>query len=311
MGKYHSALLSKRGVWYTARMVPLRNAIQEAQARQRALGHFNVSDLVAVKAIVQAAKSLNVPVIIGVSEGERKFLGVKTIAAVVKSLREELSHDLYLNADHTKSLEGIKEAVEAGFDAVIFDGSKLAFKENVEKTRQAVEYAKSANPNVLVEGELGYIGESSKVLDQLPEGVDVSLKSLPTPEQAQEFVQQTKVDLFAPAVGNVHGMLKDTADPALYIELIRKVKEATGVPLVLHGGSGNTDEDFTKAIDAGIAIIHINTQIRRAWRDALLHSLAANTQETTPYHLLEPVLQSVQELVAQRLKLFSRIGENP
>lgn len=290
-------------------MVTLREAIEQAQAQKKALGHFNVSDLVAVSAIVKAARSLNVPVIIGVSEGEREFLGVKTIAAVVQSLRKEFSHPVYLNADHTKSLEGIQSAVEAGFDAVIFDGSKLAFKENVEKTRQAVEYVRSANPEVLVEGELGYIGESSKVLDRLPEGVDVSLKNLPTPDQAREFVQATGVDLFAPAVGNVHGMLKDTADPSLHIDLIKKVKEAAGVPLVLHGGSGNTDEDFVQAIEAGISIIHINTQIRRAWRDALLHSLAVNAQETTPYHLLKPVLQSVQELVQQRLKLFSQLGE--
>lgn len=285
-------------------MKTLLSAIHEAQKNHSALGHFNVSELSALKAILNAAKALGVPVIIGVSEGERKFIGTRTIAAVIHSLREELNHPIYLNADHTKSLQGAKEALEAGFDAVLFDGSALEFEENMRQTKEVADYVKSKNPDVLVEGELGYIGTSSKLLDEVPEGAALDKKALPTPEQAKEFVENTLVDLFSPAVGNFHGMLKDRSNPSLDIERVKEIKKAVDVPLVLHGGSGLKDEDFTKAIQAGISVVHINTEIRKAWRESLEKALQDNPDEVAPYHLLDPAVSGMEELVLRRLKLF-------
>ena len=138
--------------------------IQEAEQNKVAIGHFNISEIAALKGIFEAAQKLNLPVIIGLSEGEQNFLGTKNAALMVKNLREEFNWPIFINSDHTKSLERIKEAVEAGFDSVHFDGGKLSFEENIKKTKEVVEYVKSVNPDILVEAELGYLGASSIIL---------------------------------------------------------------------------------------------------------------------------------------------------
>jgi fructose-bisphosphate aldolase class II len=292
-------------------MKTLREIIQDAEKNKIAIGHFNISDLVALKAIFEAAKNLQLPVIIGVSEGEREFIGTKQIAALVKSLREEFNYPIFLNADHTRSLEKIKEAVEAGFDAVIFDGANLPFEENIKKTKEVVEYVKrvsaSRRTDILVEGELGYIGTSSTILKEIPEGAAIKKEDLTKPEDAARFVKETGIDLFAPAVGNIHGMFKDAPNPDLDIERIKKIREAAGVPLVLHGGSGIKDSDFLAAIDAGISTIHINTEIRLAWRTGMEKTLKEKPDEIIPYKLIPSAVEEIKKAVKNRLKLFSKI----
>jgi fructose-bisphosphate aldolase class II len=160
---------------------------------------------------------------------------------------------------------------------------------------------------VLVEGELGYIGQSSKVLDKIPDGVMLDEKSLTDPAKAKEFVEATGVDMLAPAVGNFHGMLRGGSDPKLNIERIKAISDATGIPLVLHGGSGNSESDFKQAIANGMPVVHINTEIRVAYVEALKKSLAGNPDEVAPYKLLKPALEAVQAVVAAKLKLFSNL----
>src|SRR3990167_1837349 len=180
----------------------LRETLAEAQEKGGAVGHFNISDLVALKAIFEAAWELNVPVLIGTSEGERDFLGPRQAAALVRALREEHQFPIFLNADHTHSMEKAKEAVAAGYDAILFDGAKLNWEENVTQTKFVVEYVKSVNPDILVEGEIGYIGSSSELLKEIPAGAAVRPEDLTTPEQAAEFVKRTGVDPLAPGAGN-------------------------------------------------------------------------------------------------------------
>lgn len=283
----------------------LLELIKEAEARNVAIGHFNISDLAALRAIVRAAKELGVPVIIGVSEGEREFIGVKQVAAIVKSFRES-GMPIFLNADHTYSLEKIKEAVAAGFDAVIFDGAKLPLEENIKKTKEVVDYVKSINPEMIVEGEIGYIGTSSKILESVPEGAAVKAEDLTKPEEAARFVKETGVDLLAPAVGNLHGMFSNAPNPALNIGRVKEIRKASGVPLVLHGGSGITDSDFSASIKAGISVIHINTEIRLAWHDGIVAALKENPQEIVPYKILPKAEMAVYEVVKNRLVLFNR-----
>ncbi len=288
-------------------MKSLREYIADAESRKVAIGHFNISNLEALWGIFKAAQKLNVPVIIGVSEGERDFVGVKQAVALVKSIREEFNYPIFLNADHTYSFDRVKQAVDAGFDAVIFDGAQLTFEENIKLAKQCVEYAKGVNPNILVEAELGYIGTSSKVLDELPEGVKTEGEGLTTPEQAAEYVKKTGVDLFAPAVGNVHGMMRVGHDPRLDIKRVKEIREAAGVPLVLHGGSGTVDQDFVDAIHAGIGIVHINTEIRVAYKKALQLSLQENPEEVAPYKILKNAVKAVEQVTSERLKLFNGI----
>lgn len=280
----------------------LRETIRIAEEKGIAVGHFNISDMEGFWGVIKGAKAAGVPVIIGVSEGERDFVGIPQAVALVKTVRDE-GYPIYLNADHSYSFERVKEAIDAGFDAVIFDGAKLSFEENARITKQCVEYARSVNPEIIVEAELGYIGSGSKVLDEVPEGV--SLENLTTGEEASRFVKETGIDLFAPSVGNIHGMLRNAPEPRLNIERIKEIRAAAGVPLVLHGGSGTSDEDFQMAIKAGIGIIHINTEIRVAYHDAVKAYLNEHPDETAPYKFMKPAVDAVAAVVEKRMRLFN------
>lgn len=288
-------------------MKTLKETVLEAREKKVAVGHFNISNLEGLWGIFHAAKELGVPVIIGVSEGERDFVGVRQAAALVKSLREEFQYPIYLNADHTYSFERVKEAIDAGFDSAIFDGAQLSFEENVRIAKQCVEYARNCGREVLIEGELGFIGVSSKVLDEIPAGVMLDEKSLTDPAKAAEFVRETGVDMLAPAVGNFHGMLRGGVDPKLNIDRVREIAKATQIPLVLHGGSGNSEDDFKQSIANGMAIVHINTEIRVAYKQGLVKGLSENPDEVAPYKFLRPSVQAVQDVVLKKLRFFNNL----
>jgi fructose-bisphosphate aldolase class II len=282
----------------------LREIVEDADRRHVALGHFNVSDLVGLKAVVDAARQLNVPVLVGVSEGETSFIGVRRIAALICSIQDEYGHPVFLNADRTHSLEKAKAAAEASFDEIIFDLSDHSFEENVKQTKQAVEVLKSMRPDVLVEGEIGYIGKYSEIVEKAPESL-----ALTTPDEAAQFTAETKVDILAPAVGNMHGLLpsmvRGETKKRLDIERIRQIKQKTGLPLTLHGGSGTADQDFVASIKAGVTIIHINTELRLAWRRGLEKGLKAHPHEIAPYRILPSAVDAVKDTILARLKLFS------
>lgn len=295
-------------------MKSLKQIIQEAEKKKIAVGHFNVSNLEQLKAVAHAGIKLNVPVIVGLSEGERDYFGIHHFRDIIASYNSEHGNPaaaggfwLYTNADHTHSLEKVREAVRVGFQAVLFDGSRLPFEENVEITRKAVVLAKRVSPDVLVEGELGYIGGSSEVREGIPQGAAVKPEELTKPEEAKEFVAETGVDLLAPAVGNIHGMMAGAPEPALDIARIKAIREAAGIPLVLHGASGNTAEELGAAIEAGIAIVHISTELRVAWRKTLEQSLAVHRREVAPYKVMPEVLSAMEKLVEEKLRLFNRI----
>ncbi len=283
-------------------MRSLREVLNIAQVHNVAVGHFNISDSTQFNAIVEAATSMQLPVLVGVSEGEKNFIGLHNAVALVRAAREQ-GKEVYLNLDHAHSVEACKEAIDAGFDSVMFDGSKLSFEENVEKTREVVEYAKGdQNASVLVEGELGYIGSSSKMLSAVPEDVE---QAMTTAEQAKRFVESTGVDILATSVGNIHGMLKGTTNPSLDINRVSEIARA--VPstfLVLHGGSGVVDSDFTAVIKAGMSIVHINTEIRRAYRKGLEQGLEVDKEQIAPYKYLAQGKSNVEQVVQDRMRLF-------
>jgi len=286
-------------------MISLREAVQKAAQTKKAIGHFNASNLEVVWAIFRAARALDVPAIVGFSEGERDFVGVRQSVDLIRSIREEYDYPIFSNADHTYSFERVREAIDAGYDAVIFDGAELSFDENVDITRHCVEYARSKRPDMLVEGELGYIGKSSSVRAELPPGVSIGAEHLTKPEEAKEYVELTGVDMLAPSVGNIHGMLKDGKDPALSIERVGEIRSAVGIPLVLHGASGNSDDDLRGAVKNGAVIIHVSTELRVAFRKALEVSLAEDPEQVAPYKYLKPVILAVEKVVAGKLKIFN------
>jgi fructose-bisphosphate aldolase, class II len=286
----------------------LQEALQDAGNRHVALGHFNFSDLVVLKAVSDVARQLKLPVVVGVSEGEREWVGVRQAAALVKSIRDQYEWPIFLNADHTHSLEKSDEAARAGFDLVVFDQSHLSFDENVKRTKQAVESAKSIHPGILMEGEIGWIGASSTIHDSVPQ----DLSPLTTPQEAKQFVDATRVDLLAPALGTMHGMLKSMLtgkeNKHLNIPRLAEIKAATGIFLTLHGGSGTETAEFVEGVHAGLNLIHINTELRVAWRRGLEQTLAQKPDEVTPYHLLPGAYQAVSDVVKSRLQTFSGIS---
>ena len=286
-------------------MDTLREVLKHAETEGIAIGHFNVSDWVTLKAVFESARERNVPVIVGVSESERHFLGVRQIAATIKSLREEYDFPVFLNADHSHSLASAVQAAEAGFDSIVFDLSTLPLEENIRQTRTAVEILKSIRQEILVEGEIGDIGSGSEIHETEH---DLSA-GLTTVVEARQFVEETKIDILAPAVGNMHGMLKRMVTGGmkkrLDIERIRTIKEQTQVFMTLHGASGTDDGDLRRAIAAGITVIHINTEVRLAWRHGLDSALSRRPNEIVPYKILPQAINSVKQRVAARLALFS------
>lgn len=289
-------------------MKTLKEYIREAEKKGIAIGHFNISNTEALHGIYNAAKKLNVPIIIGVSEGEEEFIGRDEIAVLIKEIREKDHYPIFLNADHHYSFESVKNALDVGYDSAIIDAVKLPLEENIILTKKCVEYAKELmdrdKRNILIEAELGFIGQSSKLLEEIPEGI--SEATMTKPEDAKYFVERTGVDLLAPSVGNIHGMVKG-GNPKLDIERIKEIRKICGIPLVLHGGSGISDEDFINAIKAGISIIHINTEIRVAYKKALEKYLKENPNEIAPYKILKPAVEAIEEVVYNLLKLFNNL----
>ncbi len=286
-------------------MKTLRECLQEAEEKKTAIGHFNISNMEILWAVVSAARKLNVPVIVGLSEGEGKFFGLKQAKAVVDSIRQEFNHPIFINADHSYSFDRLKEAVDARFDEVIYDGAQSPVEKNIEETKKCLTYAKSVDPEIMVEGELGYIGSASIILNDIPDGV--SPEMMTKPEEAKRYVDETGVDLFAPSVGNIHGMLKNVSNPRLDIERIKSIRDAVGVPLVLHGGSGISDYDFKAAIASGISIIHISTEIRVGFKKAVSESFQKDVDNFAPYKLMGPAIEAVEKIVWNKLKIFNNL----
>jgi len=289
-------------------MKTLREYIKEAEEKGVAIGHFNISNIEALHGIYSAARKLNVPVVIGVSEGEEEFIGRDEVATLVKMIRERDNYPIFLNADHHYTFSSVKNALDAGYDAAIIDAVKLPLDENIILTKKCADYAKELSTktgrDILIEAELGFIGQSSKLLDAIPEGV--SEKTMTKSEDAKAFVEATGIDLLAPSVGNIHGMVKG-GNPKLDIERIKEVRQACGIPLVLHGGSGISDEDFTNAIKAGISTVHINTEIRVAYKEAVEKYIKENPKDIAPYKILKPAVEAIEKVVEQRLKLFNNL----
>ena len=287
-------------------MTTLQKFLQQASQEHWATGHFNASELDHMRAIVEACKEVGAPAIIGASEGERKHLGLHEAVALRDALAKEYGIPVFLNADHTKSVEAAKQAIDAGFDSIHIDLSAESFEQNVAGTKEIVAYARAKNSEINVEGELGYLRGESKVQH---EKIEVSPEDYTKPEQAKEFVEQTGVDRLAIAVGNIHGISLD--EPDLDIERIRQIRAAIPeqVAIVLHAASGIPDGQIRQAIEVGVANIHINTDLRVAFVAELKKSLAEHPDEVAMYKLDASANEAMKEMVKEKLQLFGAVGQ--
>lgn len=280
--------------------ISAKDILQQAQKGKYAIGSFNFSTHEILKAIISTANTLQAPIIVSTSEGEADFLGMEQAVALIEARRQRVDLPILLNLDHGKSLTKIKQAIEAGYDMVHFDGSELPYKENIARTKEVAEYAK--DKNIIIEGELGYLRGSSTVHEEL---LEIKKEDLTSPEQAKDFIEKTGVDSLAVVIGNAHGVFVSSPEK-LYLDRLAEIKEAVGdkVFLVLHGGSGVPDNDIKKAIKLGIVKINVNTDIRVAWTKALQETLGEQPKETTPYKILEPSFEAVKKVVEGKIRLF-------
>ncbi|MDO8574867.1 MAG: class II fructose-bisphosphate aldolase [bacterium] len=288
-------------------MKTIKNYLKDAALNKWAIGHFNFSEDEALRAIVESAALFKTPIFVGTSEGERKHIGLKQAVNLVKAFREEFGIPIFLNADHHKTFESVKEAVDAGYDAILADFSALSFEENIKLTKQSVEYAKSKNPNIIVEGELGYVRGESKIQKEI---IEIKAEDLTKPEEAEQFIRETSVDMLAPAVGNIHGIITSSKE-SIDIDRINNIKRAVGenIYLVLHGASGLGETDLKNSINAGISMIHINTEIRIAFTEALRKSVVEMPEETTPYKILTPSIEAMKKVTEEKIKIFGSINK--
>lgn len=288
-------------------MFSIKDYLKDTIVNKWAIGHFNFSEDEAIRAIVESAAELKTPIFVGTSDGERKHIGTKGAVALVKAFREEFKIPVFLNADHHKTFESVKETVDAGYDAILADFSALSFEENIKMTKQSVEYAKSKNPNIIAEGELGYVRGESKIQAEI---IEIKPEDLTKPEEAAHFVKETGIDMLAPAVGNIHGIVTNSPE-SIDIQRIGDIKKAVGedIYLVLHGGSGLNEQEFKNAIEAGISMIHINTEIRVAFTESLRKTLEEMPMETTPYKILTPSIEAMKKVIIEKLGIFGSVNK--
>ena len=279
----------------------LKEILKRASVEHWSTGHFNASELDQMKAIIGACVEIGSPAIIGTSEGERQHLGLVEAVALRDAFRKKFKIPFFLNADHSKSVETAKKAVDAGYDSIHIDLSEKSFEENVAGSRAVVEYVKMKGGEMSVEGELGYLKGESKIQN---EKIAVDSKDYTKPEQAKEFVENTGVDRLAIVVGNIHGISFD--EPNLDIERITEIRAMVpkDIALVLHAGSGIPVDQIRAAIEAGIANIHINTDIRVAYVEGLREGLEKDPEGVAMYKLDKDAIEAMKEVVKEKLKLF-------
>lgn len=288
----------------------LKEYLKDARNSHYAIGHFNFATEDVLRAIVEASMDAGAPcVMVGTSEGEVEFFGMKEAVAVVKAMREHFNYPIFLNADHFKSFEKCKEAIDAGYDSVIIDASKLPYHENIAAVKKTVNYAYSVNPDISVEGELGYLKGSSEIQQK----VEIGPADYTQPNLAFNFISNTGIDRLAVVFGNIHGIVTDQEEK-LDIDHLKKIKLAidssgtvfkNNISLVLHGASGLKDEDVSAAIKAGINNVHFNTELRVAYHDSIAKTMHDKPSETTPYKYLRPADEEVKKVVMAKIRMFT------
>lgn len=288
------------------RTMTAREWFQKAQDENFAIGAFNCDSLDIFKAVCTAAQKEKSPVILEFSEGEVEYFGIKNIVDLVKNARDEYAVPLLLNLDHAKEVKRCLEAIEVGFDLIHFDGSGLSFEENIAKTKEVVDAAHKKN--LTVEGEINCLPGSSVVHGEEIDMEEVK-RSYTEPQKAAKFIAETGVDIFAAVFGNVHGTYP--TQPDLDIDLLKKV--ANSVPntfLSMHGGSGIPQGQVKEAIETGgIVKVNVNTEIRKAFVDALVQKTSEEPRQYTYYKMADDLVGAVAAVVEGKIDIFGSGGK--
>lgn len=283
-------------------IVTTKELYHKAREGRYAIGAFNVSTIEAIKAVVEAAQELNSPVIVETSGSEMNYLGAENVVDIVTNIAEELSIPVAIHLDHGKDLDQVKEAMEAGYTSVHIDASSMPYQENVDVTKEVVEFAHSKG--ITVEGELGRIPGTSETHEG--EEVSISVDILTDPGLAREYIKETGVDILASSIGNIHGVYE--TEPQLDFDRLKQIADSE-IPLSLHGGSGIPSHQIKMAISLGVTKINVNTELRMAFTASLRQELAENPDEIVPYKYLPEETEAVKEVVKEKIKLFGSEGK--
>ncbi|MCM3758409.1 class II fructose-bisphosphate aldolase family protein [Sporosarcina aquimarina] len=278
-------------------LVTTKEILEDAYANQYAIGAFGVHNLEIMKAIIAGAEAAGAPVILQTTSSTYKYFEMPYLIALANAAAERSSVPVALHLDHGESLKHVMECLRAGYTSVMIDGSRLPFEENIELVKRVVEVSKSVS--IPVEAELGTIGgvEDDQVVDET--------KSLFTnPEMAERFVHETGIDSFAPAFGTAHGAYRE--EPKLQFDLLDQIRQATNVPLVMHGASGVSEESVRKAIGLGVSKVNFSTELKDLFAEKLRSYFVEYPAENDPRKYFLPAREALAKLVEQKVRMLQR-----
>ena len=285
-----------------------RHLMQRTRSQGFAVGAFNIDNQETLIAVARAAQKLDSPVLVEVSDGEVRAMGLENVRDMVDNYKDEYGIEMFLNLDHSPSVEAAKKAIDVGYEFIHIDISQANHdatdEEIISKTKEVVDYASFTG--ALVESEPHYFGGSSNVHDEAI-NYDEIRKTFSTPEGARAFVEATGIDTFAAAIGNLHG--KYPVPKELDLDLLRRVREAIGCQISLHGGSGTPAHYFEEAARIGVSKININSDMRYAFRKSLEKVLAENPDEYAIVKLMPEVYGAVQAVVEEKIQSFGSAGK--
>lgn len=285
-----------------------RHLMQRAQQQQFAVGAFNVDNQDTLIAICRAAQSKNSPVLVEVSNSEVKSLGLDNIRDLVDNYKQEYGIEIYVNLDHTPTVEDAKRGIDAGYEFIHIDISQAdhdaSEDEIIAKTKEVVEYARFTG--ALVESEPHYFAGGSNVHNE-EINYDEIRKTFSTPEGARAFCEATGIDTFAAAIGNLHG--KYPVPKELDLELLGRIREAIECNISLHGGSGTPGHYFEEAAKIGVGKVNINSDMRYAYRTSLEEQLKENPDQFAVIKLMAEVTNAVQKVVEEKIDTFGSAGK--
>jgi len=282
-------------------LVHIKELIEHAEKKGYALGAFNVHNIESILGVARAAEKMGSPAIIQVSESVIEYMGLKPITHLVSTVAKNVAVNspIALHLDHGKSFDSVFECISSGFTSVHIDASHLPYDENVNLTRHVVEVA--GPKGVFVQGELGETlgghGKNGEKFGKIP---------VADPKEVEAFAKDTKVNTIAAPVGTVHGVY---SDERIQFPILEEIKKRVMIPFVLHGASGVPDEDIKQAVRLGVTIINIGSDIKIAFSKTLIKTCLSHKDETDPRELLKPTIKAVEDVVAEKMKLFGSAGQ--
>jgi len=285
-----------------------RHLMQRSRQQHFAVGAFNIDNQETLIAIARAAQKLNAPVLVEVSQGEVEAMGIDNVRTMVDNYKAEYGIEMYLNLDHSPTVEACKKAIDVGYEFIHIDISQANHdateEEIIAKTKEVVEYAKFTG--ALVESEPHYFGGSSNVHTETIDYEEIK-KTFSTPEGSKSFVEATGIDTYAAAIGNLHG--KYPVPKELDLELLARIRDAIDCQISLHGGSGTPLHYFEEAAKIGVSKININSDMRYAFRTVMEEELKAHPDEFAVVKLMDHVKDAVQAVVEEKIQAFGSAGK--